>query len=304
MKTDTLFYELFQTAPQTFFELLQMTPDCSYQFESITVKASEKRIDGVFTPATAGQPIYFLEVQGFPDDVIYFRTMREVATYLEQRPALKDNEWQATVLWLNKSDDPGFGTLRLLARKPKPRLLTLDLIELLRKLPETSLTLNVLRPLLVNNEREVRENVVQWVTNIRQTPDLDANTEEKLITVMSQLIEQKFRRLTYEEISKMIRLTPLAETISGQGLIKDERVALLTRLIRRKFFLSDELMESITHELKQLDLTALNELVDQILDINTVEELETWIAAHTPAASAVPPEEDGWLDDDLPEEGP
>jgi predicted transposase YdaD len=303
MKTDTLFYELFQTAPQTFFELLQMTPGCSYQFESITVKASEKRIDDVFTPATAGQPIYFLEVQGFPDDVIYFRTMREVATYLEQRPALKDNEWQAAVLWLNKSDDPGFGTLRLLARKPKPRLLTLDLIELLRKLPETSLTLNVLRPLLANHEREVRENVVQWVKNIRQAPDLDASTEEKLITVMSQLIEQKFRQLTYEEISKMIRLTPLAETISGQGLLKDDRVTLLTKMIRRRFTLSDELTESINHELKRLDLTSLQALFPQIFDISTVEELETWIAAHTPATSAVPQEVNGWLDDDAPENG-
>jgi len=58
MKTDTLFYELFQAAPQTFFELLQLTPPCPYRFESITVKTSEKRIDGVFEPTVAGQPIY------------------------------------------------------------------------------------------------------------------------------------------------------------------------------------------------------------------------------------------------------
>ncbi len=236
-------------------------------------------------------------------DVIYFRAMREVSTYLEQRPAVKDNEWQAAVLWLNKSDDPGFGTLRLLARKPKPRLLTLDLIELLRKLPETSLALNVLRPLLVTNEREVRENVVQWVTNIRQTPDLDASTEEKLVTVMSQLIEQKFRQLTYEEISKMIRLTPLAETISGQGLLKADRVALLTQQIRRKFALPDELTESINHELKRLDLTSLQALFPQIFDISTLEELETWIAAHTPVAGAIPSEANVWHDDDASENG-
>lgn len=62
MKTDTLFYELFQAAPQTFFELLQITPTCPYRFESITVKASEKRIDGVFAPTMDDQPIYFLEV--------------------------------------------------------------------------------------------------------------------------------------------------------------------------------------------------------------------------------------------------
>lgn len=39
MKTDHLFYELFQAAPQTFFELVQITPPCAYRFERITVKA-------------------------------------------------------------------------------------------------------------------------------------------------------------------------------------------------------------------------------------------------------------------------
>ena len=302
MKTDTLFYELFQAAPQTFFELLQLTPPCPYRFESITVKASEKRIDGVFEPTLVGQPIYFLEVQGFPDEVIYFRIMREVVTYFEQRPKLKDNEWQAAVLWLNNDDDPGFGTLRLLAQQPEPRLIAMDLVELLRKLPETSLALNVLRPLLAKTELEVRTHVVQWVDYVRQASDLDANTEEKLIAVMSQLIEQKFRRLNYKELSKMIRLTPLAETTSGQELIKDERVALLTQMIHRKFALSDELVEGVNHELQRLELTSLKALFNEILDTSTFEELETWIATHTPAEGSISPPENGWLDYDSPED--
>lgn len=82
MKTDALFYELFQAAPQTFFELMQITPTCRYQFESITVKTSEKRIDGSLEPTEPGQPVYFLEVQAFPDPMIYWRVLREVATYL------------------------------------------------------------------------------------------------------------------------------------------------------------------------------------------------------------------------------
>ena len=72
MKTDALFYELFQAAPQTFFEVLQLTPACFYQFESLTIKTVEKRIDGVLEPESEGHPIYFLEVQAFPD--VYFLT--------------------------------------------------------------------------------------------------------------------------------------------------------------------------------------------------------------------------------------
>ena len=273
MKTDTLFYELFQIAPQTFFELIQVSQPCPYRFESITVKASEKRIDGVLEPAFEGQPIYFLEVQGFPDEVIYFRILREVMTYFEQRPKLKDNDWQAAVFWLNKSNDPGIGTLRLLARKPTP---------LLEKLPETSLSLNVLRPLLAKNEVEIRQNVIQWAENIRQAENLDSAAEEKLIAVMSQLIEQKFRSLSYKELSQMLQLRPLSETISGQELIKEERILLLGRMIRRKFALSDELTVAIKIELEKLETPVLGDLSEFILDMGTLEELERWITEHLP----------------------
>ena len=101
MKSDALFYELFQTAPQIFFELMQIDPPCPYRFESLTVKTTEKRIDGILEPEQAGETIYFLEVQAFPDETIYWRMLREVSTYFEQRPDYLDNEWQAVVLWLD-----------------------------------------------------------------------------------------------------------------------------------------------------------------------------------------------------------
>jgi predicted transposase/invertase (TIGR01784 family) len=285
MRTDALFYELFQTAPQTFFELLQIVPTCAYRFESITVKASEKRIDGVIEPTDEQQPVYFLEVQAFPDDTIYWRTLREVATYFEQRPARNDN-WQAVVLWLNKEDDPGLRTLKPLTYKPASRLISADLIKLLKKLPETSLVLNVLRPLLAKSEREVRKHVVQWVTNIRQTPNLDPQTEEKLVAILSQLIEQKFKTLSYKELAKMLRLTPLEETISGQELIKNAHVDILAALIQDRFGLSEALSETVRADLDKLDGQALTTLVRQILHFDTFEELETWIADRLPQTIA------------------
>ncbi|MEZ4726092.1 MAG: DUF2887 domain-containing protein [Caldilineaceae bacterium] len=286
MKTDPLFYELFQAAPQTFFELVQITPSCPYRFESITVKASEKRIDGVLEPADPNQPFYFLEVQAFPDETIYWREMREVATFFEQRPHLKDREWQASVLWLNIADDPGFGTLRLLTRKPKPKLVSLDLIELLKQLPETSLALNVLRPLLAEDEREVRENVVQWVEHIRQATAPDANLEERLLGVLSQMIEEKFKTLNYKELSQMLRLTPLRETASVQEVLKEERIEILVSQIEVKFGISPEMADEVEANLMQLDMNALKALFKQLLRLDTFEQLELWISDHLPERSA------------------
>lgn len=212
--------------------------------------------------------------------------MRETATYFEQRPAQKDNEWQAIVLWLNGEDDPGFGTLKLLARRPKPRLIAVDLLALLKKLDEHALVLNVLRPLLVAEEQTVRDNVVQWVKNIRQTPNLNQGMEDRLITIMSQLIEQKFRTLTYKELSQMLKLTPLRETSSVQEVIKEELVGLLTRHIQRKFTLSEALTADLIVALERLEANQLEALFDQILDIDTYEVLEQWIDKRLPAEVA------------------
>jgi hypothetical protein len=185
------------------------------------------------------------------------------------------------VLWVNKDDDPGFGTLRLLARKPKPKLVSLDLIGLLKKLPETSLALNVLRPLLAEDEREVRENVVQWVENIRQVPGVDANLEERLLGVLSQMIEEKFKTLNYKELSQMLRLTPLRETASVQEVLKEERIELLLNLIEVKFGISSETSEEVAADLAKLDMNALKALFRQLLRLETFEQLELWISGRS-----------------------
>jgi hypothetical protein len=149
-------------------------------------------------------------------------------------------------------------------------------------LDERSLVLNVLRPLLVDNEQDVRQHVVEWVENIRQAPNLDRPTEERLISVLSQMIEEKFKTLNYKELSDMLRLTPLRETASVQEVIKEGRVELLASQIQVKFNLAAEMLEPITADLKKLDLATLEVLFKQILRLETFEQLEYWIVDHLP----------------------
>ncbi len=65
MKTDNLFYQLFQTLPEVLFEILEEPTDRAkdYQFASIEVKSISKTIDAVFTTNNKEYPIYFVEVQ-------------------------------------------------------------------------------------------------------------------------------------------------------------------------------------------------------------------------------------------------
>lgn len=75
----------------------------------------------------------------------------------------------------------------------------------------------------------------------------------------------------------MLCLRPLSETISGQELIKEERVALLIQQCQRKFTLSEELIEATRQQLHQLDVVTLKELFSEILAFNTFEQFEQWI---------------------------
>ncbi len=69
MKTDSIFYRLFQEFPDIFFELIGNFPLATntYQFSSVEIKQTAFRIDGVFLPQQSNDnPIYFVEVNGTP----------------------------------------------------------------------------------------------------------------------------------------------------------------------------------------------------------------------------------------------
>lgn len=46
MQTDSIFYEVFRFDPQSVLRLVQLKLEGRYEFESITVKSTEKRFDG------------------------------------------------------------------------------------------------------------------------------------------------------------------------------------------------------------------------------------------------------------------
>ena len=78
----------------------------------------------------------------------------------------------------------------------------------------------------------------------------------------------------------MIRLTPFAETISGQELIKNEHLDLLTTLVQDKFTLSDQQIETVRTDLEKLGLDELKLLIRQILHFAAFKEFEDWVAEH------------------------
>jgi predicted transposase YdaD len=104
MKTDSLFYELFKLHPKSLFELAGLELDGEYVFESITVKSTEKRMDGFFRRKDGDGANGFLEVQGYDDDTIYWRQFREISTHYEQTKSKKP--FVAIILFIDEKYDP------------------------------------------------------------------------------------------------------------------------------------------------------------------------------------------------------
>jgi predicted transposase YdaD len=286
MKSDPLFYELFQVRPQIFFELAQITPACPYRFESITVKTTEKRIDGILEPTIPGHPIYFVEVQAKPDEQMYWRTSREISVYFEQRPHLQGTDWYAYVIWLNKADDKGFQKTHIKDNENIPRLLSVHLIDILKKLPNNSLALNILRPLIVDSEAEVRQNITAWVEQIHQTPDLSPEAEQRLLMVMTQFIEEKFKSLSYKELAEMLKLTPFKETASYKEAYFEDLQAdfleMLVQQIETKFKFSQKTLAKLVLKLRQLALDDLKAMFKAIITMKRLKEINVWLDSHLP----------------------
>ncbi|MEO0431141.1 MAG: Rpn family recombination-promoting nuclease/putative transposase [Cyanobacteria bacterium J06656_5] len=108
MKTDSLFYLLFETAPSILFELIgQPALAPGYCFSSVELKQTAFRIDGVFLPPEdSEQPVYFVEVQFQKDPLLYRRLFAEVFLFLflQKHPDVK--QWCAVAIYPRASLEP------------------------------------------------------------------------------------------------------------------------------------------------------------------------------------------------------
>lgn len=82
MKTDSLFYRLFQALPRLFFDLvgLPTLPAEQYRFQSVELKQTALRLDGLFRPPVdrPDLPLFFIEMQFQPTQDLYPRLFAEL----------------------------------------------------------------------------------------------------------------------------------------------------------------------------------------------------------------------------------
>jgi predicted transposase/invertase (TIGR01784 family) len=117
MRRDSIYYKLFKQLPGLLFELIgEVPPDADpcgiceaarYRFDSVEVKESAFRIDGVFLPPEDGTEkiVFFAEVQFQKDEELYQRFFSEIFLFL-RRSEISFDDWAGVLIYGSRSMEP------------------------------------------------------------------------------------------------------------------------------------------------------------------------------------------------------
>ncbi|OUL23910.1 hypothetical protein BV372_29400 [Nostoc sp. T09] len=219
MKTDTIFYKLFQEFPNIFFELIGKpeTNTNLYEFKSQEIKETGFRLDGIFltlesTPEiAANEPIYFVEVQCYKDKRFYDRLFSSILLYFYQYQPTNPN-WYAIVIFDARTNDVDFPQRLNSFRESHLRCFYLDEMG---EAPYQSLGLGIVK-LIVEGKQKAQESVKKLVNQAREEVK-DTAIQRKVLELIEAILVNKFPNLSREEVKAMLSM----ELIKGTKVYEE-----------------------------------------------------------------------------------
>ena len=270
MRRDTIFYQLFLQSPTLLFELLSQPPDRAdeYVFESIEVKETSFRIDGVFVPPHPQGIVYFCEVQFQPDELLYERMLSEISIYTYRNRERFAN-WQAVVIYPTRAMEQSRTDMVLeLLASGRIRRVYLDELGAKTKLP-IGLGLMVLTTL------EGDEAIIEARRLVGQ-----AQGSRDIINLLSTIIVYKFNNLSRDEVAAMLGIelqqTRVYQEARAEGEVREGQTLILRQLKRRVGNVPIDLEAQI----KALPLAQLEDLGEALLDFSQMVDLVAWLNVH------------------------
>jgi predicted transposase/invertase (TIGR01784 family) len=210
LKTDSLFYRLFQIRPQILFELLSNSsePVTNYEFTSVEVKQLAFRIDGVFLPKNRepNSPLYVVEVQFQPDEHLYSRLFSELFLYLRQYQPIYP--WRVVVIYptrrIERSGDPHFQPLLNLEQVTR---IYLDELEEGKNCP---LGVRLVK-LVTAREKETSQKAQDLLQVVTEGVE-EKQLRNDIMDLIESIIVYKFPEKTRKEIAAMLGVDDLKQT--------------------------------------------------------------------------------------------
>jgi predicted transposase/invertase (TIGR01784 family) len=256
VKTDSIFYRIFKTASVLFFELVGQSDTEGYQFESIEVKETALRIDGVFLPPSNSpdRPVFFVEVQFQKDEELYHRLFAELFLFLKHNP--KTVAWQAAVFFAKRSIEPNTAPFEPLLASPQVHRFYLD------ELADSTENFGIisLLQLIVKSENQVPELARELWTQVQGAESSDL-PQAAMLGLIETILVYKFPHKSRQEIGKMLQLAEsAAHTRVYQEGAENEKQVMALRML-------DEGMElDLIARITQLTIDQIKALHSQMED--------------------------------------
>ena len=204
MRRDAIFYQIFQRYPDLIFELIDrsLTPTQGYRFDSVEVKETSFRVDGVFLPPAdaAPQRVIFAEVQFQKDETLYHRFFTESLIYLYRNQGRYD-DWYGVILLESRDLEPSDAQIhRSLLDSAQVQRIYLN--ELNRQ--EQSLGIALMQ-LTIAPEAEATAEARRLLERAQTESSASFSTGD-IIEMISTILVYKFSNLSREEVESMLRL--------------------------------------------------------------------------------------------------
>jgi predicted transposase/invertase (TIGR01784 family) len=212
MKTDSLFYKLFQQFPDTLFALTEQptTLAASYSFDSVAVKETTFTMDGIFVPQIPGLPLYFVEAQLQKDPDLCSRMLTEIMLYLRHHPPRKS--WQAVIIVPTRQHAPNLEEAYAMFA---PYLTIISLKDL-----SESQSIGVELARLITATRSKAP--VQARTLLKRTEQkIERQSQQTVEDFISRIMVYKFPKLSRQELETMLELGSIKKTRVYQEALEE-----------------------------------------------------------------------------------
>jgi predicted transposase/invertase (TIGR01784 family) len=281
MRRDTIFYQLFVQSPTLLFDLIPNPPadTTGYTFDSIEVKETSFRIDGVFLPPENSSNAYFGEVQFQKDNLLYERLLSEIGIYT-YRHRDRFYDWRAIAIYPSRSvEQEQLAIVREFIASGRITRIYLDELNSSEPLP---IGLELMLLTTLEDERAVSE-AKSLIDRSQQLPDSRA-----IIEMISTIMVYKFTNLTRTEVEAMIGITlqqtrvyqdakaeGKAEGVN-EGRQAEAQSMILRQLSRRVGTLSPDVNVMVA----ALPVAKLEDLGEALLDFQEIADLQNWLQAN------------------------
>ena len=294
MKTDSIFYRIFQTDPGILFELLGQSADLAALAISFVPSRSKQlafRIDGLLLPKpdAPDQTVWFIEVQFQKDPYFYHRFFAEIGLFITQHPETVD--WQAVVLFPNRSIEPSKTHLyRAQLNSDQVHRVYLNQLK-----PAETVGVGLMQLILADGNSAI-DQAQQLVE--RSAIEQTETKRAARIKLIETILIYKFPRLSRAEIESMFGLSELKQTKVYQEALQEGRqegklegrqegklegrqegrregeATLILRLLSRRI---RDVPANSQLQIQSLSLPQLEALADALLDFSVLADLQEWL---------------------------